>query len=60
MAQAGIIEAGAMIDTLNFALDRAAIIPLYFVFFGLWPGLFPGETFIPMHEKMHATTSSSA
>jgi hypothetical protein len=35
MAQAGIIEAGAMIDTLNFALDRAAIIPLYFVFFGL-------------------------
>jgi hypothetical protein len=24
-----------MIDTLNFALDRAAIIPLYFVFFGL-------------------------
>ncbi len=35
MAQAGIVEAGAMIDTLNFALDRAAIIPLYFAFFGL-------------------------
>lgn len=35
LVQDGILEAGAIIDTLNFALDRAVAFPLYFIFVGI-------------------------